>query len=95
MSARKAKRHINESDDYLVFTRKRDVININHKDNDSLNIILDLAVANKHFLGLLKSVIKSVDEYTKQENTDKSDSSRPKQSKDFEQDEIQEAEVID
>jgi hypothetical protein len=95
MSARKAKRYINESDDYLVFTRKRDVINIHHKDNDSLNIILDLAVANKHFLELLKSVIKSVDEYTKQENTDKSDSSRPKQSQDSEQDEIQEAEVID
>jgi len=95
MSARKAKRHINESDDYLVLTRKRDVINVDHKDNDSLNIILDLAVANKHFLGLLKSVIKSVDEYTKQENTDKSDSSRPKQSQDSKQDEIQEAEVID
>jgi predicted RND superfamily exporter protein len=95
MSARKAKRHINESDDYLVLTRKRDVINVDHKDNDSLNIILDLAVANKHFLGLLKSVIKSVDEYTKQENTDKSDSSRPEQPKDSEQDEIQEAEVID
>lgn len=95
MSARKAKRHINESDDYLVFTRKRDVININHKDNDSLNIILDLAVANKHFLELLRSVIKSVDEYTKQENTDKSDSSRPEQPKDSKQDEIQEAEVID
>ena len=95
MSARKAKRHINESDDYLVFTRKRDVININHKDNDSLNIILDLAVANKHFLELLRSVIKSVDEYTKQENTDKSDSSRPEQPKDSKQDEIQEAKIID
>ena len=95
MSARKAKRHINESDDYLVFTRKRDVINVNHKDNDSLNIILDLAVANKHFLGLLKSVIKSVDEYTKQENIDKSDTSRPEEPKDSEQDKIQEAEIID
>ena len=95
MSARKAKRHINESDDYLVFTRKRDVINVNHKDNDSLNIILDLAVANKHFLGLLKSVIKSVDEYTKQENIDKSDTSRPEEPKDYEQDKIQEAEIID
>ena len=95
MSARKAKRHINESDDYLVLTRKRDVINVDHKDNDSLNIILDLAVANKHFLGLLKSVIKSVDEYTKQENTDKPDSSRSEEPKDSKQDEIQEAEVID
>ena len=95
MSARKAKRHINESDDYLVLTRKRDVINVDHKDNDSLNIILDLAVANKHFLEFLKSVIKSVNEYTKQENTDKSDSSRPEQSQDSEQDEIQEAKVID
>tara|TARA_Y100001937_G_C7111134_1_gene327676 strand:+ start:1430 stop:1717 length:288 start_codon:yes stop_codon:yes gene_type:complete len=95
MSARKAKRHINESDDYLVLTRKRDVINVDHKDNDSLNIILDLAVANKHFLDLLKSVIKSVDEYTKQENTDKPDSSRSEEPKDSKQDAIQEAEVID
>lgn len=95
MTARKAKRHINESDDYLVLSRKRDVISVDHKDNDSFNIILDLAVANKHFLGLLKSVIKSVDEYTKQENTDKSDTSRPEEPKDSEQDEIQEAEVID
>ena len=95
MSARKAKRHINESDDYLVLTRKRDVINVDHKDNDSLNIILDLAVANKHFLGLLKSVIKSVDEYTKQENTDKPNSSRSEEPKDSEQDEIQEAEILD
>ena len=95
MTARKAKRHINESDDYLVLSRKRDVISVDHKDNDSFNIILDLAVANKHFLGLLKSVIKSVDEYTKQENTDKPNSSRSEEPKDSEQDEIQEAEVID
>ena len=37
----------------------------------------------------------SVDEYTKQEDTDKSDSSRPEEPKDSQQDEIQEAEVID
>tara|TARA_R100001594_G_scaffold142473_1_gene189413 strand:- start:3988 stop:4275 length:288 start_codon:yes stop_codon:yes gene_type:complete len=95
MTARKAKRHINESDDYLVLSRKRDVISVDHKDNDSFNIILDLAVANKHFLGLLKSVIKSVDEYTKQENTDKPNSSRSEEPKDSEQDEIQEAEILD
>ena len=95
MTARKANRLINESDDYLVLTRKRDVISVDHKDNDSFNIILDLAVANPHFLGLLQSVIKSVDEYTKQEDTDKPDSSRSEEPKDSEQDEIQEAEVID
>ena len=95
MTARKAKRHINESDDYLVLSRKRDVISVDHKDNYSFNIILDLAVANKHFLGLLKSVIKSVDEYTKQENTDKPNSSRSEEPKDSEQDEIQEAEILD
>ena len=95
MTARKAKRHINESDDYLVLSRKRDVISVDHKDNYSFNIILALAVANKHFLGLLKSVIKSVDEYTKQENTDKPNSSRSEEPKDSEQDEIQEAEILD
>ena len=95
MTARKAKRHINEADDYLVLSRKRDVISVDHKDNDSFNIILDLAVANKHFLGLLKSVIKSVDEYTKQENTDKPNSSRPEEPQGSEQDEIQEAEILD
>ena len=94
MTAKKAKRHINESDDFLVFTRKREIINIDHKNNDSLNILLDLAVANPNFLELLKSVIKSIDEYTNQKSTDQSGEDRPEQPPQSEQGELQEAEVI-
>ena len=94
MTAKKAKRHINESDDFLVFTRKREIINIDHKNNDSLNILLDLAVANPNFLELLKSVIKSIDEYTNQKSTDQSGEDRPEQPPQSEQGEVQEAEVI-
>ena len=94
MTAKKAKRHINESEDFLVFTRKREIINIDHKNNDSLNILLDLAVANPNFLELLKSVIKSIDEYTNQKSTDQSDTDRPEQPPQSEQGEVQEAEVI-
>jgi|TARA_R110002072_G_scaffold30195_4_gene94628 hypothetical protein len=94
MTAKKAKRHINESEDFLVFTRKREIINIDHKNNDSLNILLDLAVANPNFLELLKSVIKSIDEYTNQKSTDQSGEDRPEQPPQSEQGEVQEAEVI-
>jgi len=94
MTAKKAKRHLNESDDFLVFTRKREIINIDHKNNDSLNILLDLAVANPNFLELLKSVIKSIDEYTNQKSTNQSDTDRPEQSSQPEQGEVQEAKVI-
>jgi len=94
MPGRKAKRHLNESDDFLVFTRKREIINIDHKNNDSLNILLDLAVANPNFLELLKSVIKSIDEYTNQKSSDQSSEDRPEQPSQPEQGEVQEAEVI-
>ena len=94
MPGRKAKRHLNESDDFLVFTRKREIINIDHKNNDSLNILLDLAVANPNFLELLKSVIKSIDEYTNQKSPDQSGEDRPEQPPQSEQGEVQEAEVI-
>jgi hypothetical protein len=94
MTAKKAKRHLNESDDFLVFTRKREIINIDHKNNDSLNILLDLAVANPNFLELLKSVIKSIDEYTNQKSTNQSDTDRPEQPSQPEQGEVQEAKVI-
>ena len=79
MTARKAKRHINESEDFLVLTRVKDIINVDTHNNDSVNIILDLAVANKNFLELLKSVIKSVDEYTNEEDTDQSSTDRPEE----------------
>jgi hypothetical protein len=79
MTARKAKRHINESEDFLVLTRVKNIINVDTHNNDSVNIILDLAVANKNFLELLKSVIKSVDEYTNEEDTDQSSTDRPEE----------------
>ena len=79
MTARKAKRHINESDDFLVLTRVKDIINVDTHNNDSVNIILDLAVANKNFLELLKSVIISVDEYTNEEDTDQSSTDIPEE----------------
>ena len=79
MTARKAKRHINESEDFLVLTRVKDIINVDTHNNDSVNIILDLAVANKNFLELLKSVIKSVDEYTNEEDTNQSSTDRPEE----------------
>lgn len=79
MTARKAKRHINESEDFLVLTRVKNIINVDTHNNDSVNIILDLAVANKNFLELLKSVIKSVDEYTNEEDTNQSSTDRPEE----------------
>lgn len=79
MTARKAKRHINESEDFLVLTRVKDVINVDTHNNDSVNIILDLAVANKNFLELLKSVIISVDEYTNEKDTDQPSTDRPEE----------------
>tara|TARA_R110002167_G_scaffold105434_3_gene271162 strand:+ start:846 stop:1112 length:267 start_codon:yes stop_codon:yes gene_type:complete len=79
MTARKAKRHINESEDFLVLTRVKDIINVDTHNNDSVNIILDLAVANKNFLELLKSVIISVDEYTNEEDTDQPSTDRPEE----------------
>ncbi len=94
MTAKKAKRHINESEDFLVFTRKREIINIDHKNNDSLNILLHQAVANPNFLELLKSVIKSIDEYTNQKSSYQSGEDRPEQPSQSEQGEVQEAEVI-
>lgn len=95
MSDRKARKHINTSEDYLLLSRDKNLINVDSKNNDSVNIILDLAVANPNFLELLKSVIKSVDEYTNKEDSDKSSSDRPEQSKDALEGEVQDAEVID
>ncbi len=95
MAHRQANKNINTSDDFLLISRHKNVIKIQSHNNESPNIILDLAVANKPFLELLRSVIKSVDEYTNQEDTDKPGQSRSEEPKDSEQGEIQEAEVID
>ena len=95
MSDRKAKRHINTCEDFLLLSRQKNIINVDTKNNDSVNIILDLAVANPNFLELLKSVIKSIDEYTHDEDTDQSSADRPEQSEDAIEGEVQDAEVLD
>ena len=70
MTARKAKRHINESDDFLSITRIRDIIYVDHKDKNSLNIIGDLAVANKDFKKYLEEVLTAIKNH---ESTNKAD----------------------
>jgi hypothetical protein len=95
MSDRKAKRHINTCEDFLLLSRQKNIINVDTKNNDSVNIILDLAVANPNFLELLKSVIKSIDEYTHEEDTNQSGTDRPEQSEDAIEGEVQDAEVLD
>ena len=94
MSDRKARKHINTSEDYLLLSRDKNLINVDSKNNDSVNIILDLAVANPNFLELLKSIIISVDEYTEPQSTDQSDSDRPEQPPQSTQGEVPPAEVI-
>lgn len=95
MSDRQAKKNINRCDDFMLISRHRDVIKIDVRDNDSPNILLDLAVANKPFLDLLKGVIRSADAYTNNQSTDKPSTSRSEEPKDTEQGEVQEAEVLD
>lgn len=95
MSDRQARKNINRCDDYFLISRHKELIKLDTKNNDSPNIILDLAVANKPFLEFLKGVIQSVDAYTNNQSTDKPSTSRSEEPKDTEQGEVQEAEVID
>ena len=95
MAYRQANKNINTSDDFLLISRHKDVIKIQSHNNDSPNIILDLAVANKPFLELLRAVLKTVDEHQENNNTDRTTSDRSAQSAKPEQGEVQEAEVID
>ena len=60
MSARKAKRHLNECNDYLVFTVVKDSIYVDYENNASLNILGDLAAANKDFAKYLKKVLTAI-----------------------------------
>lgn len=83
-----------ESDDFILISRKKELINIDVHNNDSPNILADLAVANKPFLELLKGIIKTVDEYQKNNDSNKQATDRPTQPKDTKQGEIQDAEVI-
>jgi len=57
---RKARQHLNEGQDYVLFSVSRDKIFVDYKDNASLNIIGDLAVANKDFANYLEEVIRAI-----------------------------------
>jgi hypothetical protein len=72
MSARKAKRHLNECEDYLVFTVVKGNMYVDYQNNASLNILGDLAVANKDFAKYLEEVLTAINnhESTTEESKD-------------------------
>mgnify|MGYP005991285067 FL=1 len=66
---------LNESDDFLVFTRKdtgADVANFGvfHKDTDSWEILLNLAVSDYHIRETLRNVLNAADTYRDQQAED-------------------------
>jgi len=75
MTLRKVKRILNESDDFLVFTRKdtgADVANFGvfHKDQDSWEILLNLAVSDYHIRETLRNVLNAADAYRDEQAQD-------------------------
>ena len=75
MTLRKVKRMLNESDDFLVFTRKdtgADVANFGvfHKDEDSWEILLNLAVSDYHIRETLRNVLTAADTYRDEQAQD-------------------------
>jgi hypothetical protein len=75
MTLRKVKRMLNESDDFLVFTRKdtgADVANFGvfHKDQDSWEILLNLAVSDYHIRETLRNVLNAADTYRDEQAQD-------------------------
>ena len=63
MSERRAKRQINMSDDYLLFTVVKGKMYVNYKSNASLNIIGDMAAANKDFKKYLEEIINAINNH--------------------------------
>jgi len=68
MTLRKVKRMLNETDDFLVFTRTdtgEDVANFGvfHKDQESWEILLNLAVSDYHIRETLRNVLTAADAY--------------------------------
>lgn len=66
---------LNESDDFLVFTRKdtgADVANFGvfHKDTDSWEILLNLAVSDYHIRETIRNVLNAADAYRDQQAQD-------------------------
>jgi len=75
MTLRKVKRMLNESDDFLVFTRKdtgADVANFGvfHNDHDSWEILLNLAVSDYHIRETLRNVLNAADTYRDEQAQD-------------------------
>ena len=89
MTLRKVKRMLNESDDFLVFTMKvtktAPVIlpsgvqdetasfGVFHKDVDSWEILLNLAVNDYHIRETLRNVLNAADTYRDQQAQDESE----------------------
>ena len=78
MTLRKVKRLLNESDDFLVFTRKDtggDTANFGvfHKDLESWEILLNLAVQDYHIRETLRNVLNTADAYRDQQTEDESE----------------------
>jgi hypothetical protein len=75
MTLRKVKRMLNESDDFLVFTRKdKDEeiasFGVFHKDLDSWEILLNLAVTDYHIRETLRNILNAADAYRDQQAQD-------------------------
>lgn len=75
MTLRKVKRILNESDDFLVFTRKDtggDIANFGvfHKDLESWEILLNLAVSDYHIRETLRNVLNAADTYRDEQAQD-------------------------
>ena len=75
MTLRKVKRILNESDDFLVFTRKDtggDTANFGvfHKDLESWEILLNLAVSDYHIRETLRNVLNAADTYRDEQAQD-------------------------
>ena len=60
MTLRQARQHLNEGQDYLLFSVVNDKIYVDYKNNASLNIVGDLAVANKDFASYLEEVLRAI-----------------------------------
>ena len=72
MTLRQARQHLNDGQDYLLFSVVNDKIYVDYKNNASLNIVGDLAVANKDFASYLQEVLRAIKEQDngKEESTD-------------------------
>lgn len=78
MTLRKVKRMLNESDDFLVFTRTDtgvDIANFGvfHRDRDSWEILLNLCVNDYHIRETLRNILNAADEYRAEQAQDESE----------------------